>query len=149
MTNQIALMKIEFTSIGTIYTPYDDQAPFRPELDAEGEFSIIIDREYQDALQDLEKFSHIIVLFYFDKATKTNLKAHPPRLNGKETGLLASRSPNRINKVGMDIVKVLDITDNVIKTSAMDILNNTPLIDIKPYIPDLDCHPDANPAHFA
>ena len=149
MTNQIALMKIEFTSIGTIYTPYDDQAPFRPELDAEGEFSIIIDREYQDALQDLEKFSHIIVLFYFDKATKTNLKAHPPRLNGKETVLLASRSPNRINKVGMDIVKVLDITDNVIKTSAMDILNNTPLIDIKPYIPDLDCHPDANPAHFA
>ena len=62
----------------------------------------------------------------------------------KETGLFSSRSPNRINKIGMDIVKILEVNENVIKTSAMDILNNTALIDIKPYISDLDCHPEAN-----
>jgi tRNA-Thr(GGU) m(6)t(6)A37 methyltransferase TsaA len=142
-------MKIEFESIGIIHTPYPDQAPFRPDPEAEGEFSITINKEYQPALQDLEKFSHIIVLFYFDRATKINLKAHPPRLEGAETGLLASRSPNRINKIGMDVVKVLGIEGNMIRTSAMDILDNTPLLDIKPYIPDLDCHPDANKGHFA
>lgn len=142
-------MKIEFESIGTIYTPYEEQAPFRPDPQAEGKFSIRIKKEYQSALQDLEKFSHIIVLFYFDRSTKTNLIAHPPLLNGAETGLLASRSPNRINKIGMDIVKVLGIEGNVIRTSPMDVLDNTPLLDIKPYIPDLDCHPDANKGLFA
>lgn len=142
-------MKIEFQSIGIIKTPYADQAPFRPDSKAEGEFSILIDPEYVTALSDLSKFSHLIVLFYFDRAIKTNLKAHPPHLNGAETGLFASRSPNRINKIGMDIVKIISIENNIIKTSSMDILNDTPLLDIKPYIPALDCHPDALKGHTA
>ena len=68
-------------------------------------------------------------------------------MHGAETGLFASRSPNRINKIGMDIVKIINIDDNVIYTSPMDILNDTPLIDIKPYIPQIDSFPEASSGH--
>lgn len=140
-------MKIEFKSIGIIKTPYMEQAPFRPDPTGTGEFSIQIDPEYESALTDLSQFSHLIVLFYFDRATKTNLLVHPPHMNGAETGLFASRSPNRINKIGMDVVEIISIKNNSIITSPMDILDNTPLLDIKPYVPALDCHPDASKGH--
>ncbi|MCK4569157.1 MAG: tRNA (N6-threonylcarbamoyladenosine(37)-N6)-methyltransferase TrmO [Bacteroidales bacterium] len=140
-------MKMEFTPIGTIRTPYEDLAPFRPDPKAKGEFSIIIDEQYQSALQGLEEFSHIIILFYFDRTKKTNIIVHPPHMHGRETGLFSSRSPNRINKIGMNIVKIHSIENNVITTSPMDVLNGTPLLDIKPYVPDLDCYPEASRGH--
>jgi len=118
-------------------------APFRPDNTAEGEFSIVVDEEYAQAMMNLEHFSHIIVFFHFDRALKTSLIAHPPHMGGRETGLFASRSPNRINKIGMDVVEVRGIKNNIILTSPMDILNQTALLDIKPYIPDLDSHPEA------
>lgn len=140
-------MAIVFKAIGTIRTPYKDMAPFRPDPEARGDFYIQIDEMYADALSGLELFSHIIIYFYFDRSNKTNLKAHPPHLNGKETGLFSSRSPNRINKIGMNIVELRKIAGSRIYTSPTDILDNTPLLDIKPYIPDLDCFPDATKGH--
>ena len=140
-------MKIAFESIGLIKTPYEDDAPFRPDPEADGLFSIEVDQAYTDALRDLDSFSHIIVYFYFSRSAKTNLVVHPPHMNGGETGLFASRSPNRINKIGMDVVKLIKLDGNIIYTSPMDILNNTPLLDIKPYIPDLDSHPEATKGH--
>lgn len=135
-------MEITFKSIGNIHTPYRDVAPFRPDPEARGEFFIVVDDAYIDALRDLETRKRIIVYFYFDRSLRTNLIVHPPHLNGGTTGLFSSRSPNRINKIGMDIVRVIKVEKNVIHTSPMDILDNTPLLDIKPYIPDLDCHPE-------
>ena len=67
---------------------------------------------------------------------------------GKETGLFASRSPNRINKIGMNVVKIRKIDHNLIYTSPMDALDGTPLLDIKPYISELDCHPEASSGHI-
>lgn len=131
-------MKIEFNSIGIIHTPYMEIAPFRPNENAKGEFIIKIDKEYQKALSGLEKFQYIIVYFYFDRSTKKNLLAHPPSSGGKEVGLFASRSPNRLNGIGMDIVKLIRIEKNIIYTSGLDALDNTPLLDIKPYIENLD-----------
>ncbi|NQT76514.1 MAG: tRNA (N6-threonylcarbamoyladenosine(37)-N6)-methyltransferase TrmO [Bacteroidetes bacterium] len=140
-------MKIEFTSIGNIKTPYEKEAPFRPDPDAGGDFIIVVKPEYEEALYKLAAFSHIIVLFHFDRSLQSRLRAHPPHLQGLEVGLFASRSPRRINKIGVDIVKILKINKNMIHTSPMDILNNTPLLDIKPYIPDLDCFPGASSGH--
>ena len=140
-------MKIEFTSIGNIKTPYEKEAPFRPDPDAGGDFIIVVKPEYEEALYKLAAFSHIIVLFHFDRSLQSRLRAHPPHLQGLEVGLFASRSPRRINKIGVDIVKILKINKNMIYTSPMDILNNTPLLDIKPYIPDLDCFPGASYGH--
>jgi tRNA-Thr(GGU) m(6)t(6)A37 methyltransferase TsaA len=138
---------MKYKPIGIISTPYKETAPFRPDNEAEGEFTITINKQYQEAMTGLEVFSHIIVLFHFNRSSKTNILVHPPHLKGKETGLFASRSPNRINKIGLDIVKIVSIKNNIITTSPMDILDNTPLLDIKPYIPAIDCHPEASKGH--
>ena len=140
-------MEIKFSSVGAIRTPYNEIAPFRPDNSAEGDFYIIVDERYLEALSGLDQFSHIIIYFYFDRSEKTNLTVHPPHLHGKETGLFSSRSPNRINKIGMNIVELKKIEKNIVYTSPMDILDKTPLLDIKPYIPDLDCFPDAGKGH--
>ena len=140
-------MTIVFKPIGTIRTPYKDTAPFRPDPEASGDFYIQVDELYADAISGLEQFSHIIIYFHFDRSNKTNIKVHPPHMEGKETGLFSSRSPNRINKIGMDIVELRKIIGSSIYTSPTDILDNTPLLDIKPYIPDLDCFPGATKGH--
>ncbi len=130
--------------IGIVHTPYVDMAPVRPDENIEGEFYLDVDPKYQTALQNLDEFSHIIVLFYFDRTKKVHLTAHPPNFPGKEVGVFASRSPFRPNHIGMDIVKLLRIKENRIYTSHLDILDNTPLLDIKPYVPDIDLKADAS-----
>lgn len=132
------MSSIVFHSIGRIRTPYLDIAPFKQDDSIEGEFYVELDRQYLPGLYKLEQFSHLIVLFYFDRTKKVNIIAHPPNYEGKSIGLFASRSPFRPNHIGMDTVKILEINDNRIHTSHMDILDNTPLIDLKPYVPRLD-----------
>lgn len=140
-------MKITFEPLGVIRSPYEHDAPFRPDADAEGEFIVQVNEEYEAALLGLDSFSHIIVFFHFNRSKKTNLHAHPPHMHGQVTGLFASRSPNRINKIGMNVVKILKIEGRRVYTSPMDILDQTPLLDIKPYVPALDCRPEANSGH--
>ena len=139
---------MQLTAIGRITTPYREIAPFRPDPEEKGTFFIEVFPQYIEAMQDLARFSHIIVLFYFDRSEKTNLKAHPPHLAGKETGLFSSRSPNRINKIGMNVVEIRKVEDNRIYTSPMDALDGTPLLDIKPYVTQLDCFPQADSGHI-
>lgn len=135
---------MQLIPVGIVHTPYKQQAPFRPDQEVEGEFYLEIDPELEPALEKLDTFSHIIVLYQFDQNLKTHLKAHPPGHPGLETGTFASRSPNRVNKIGMNVVRLLEIKGNRIYTSPMDALDGSPVIDIKPYIKDLDCFPEAN-----
>lgn len=137
-------MSIQFKSIGTIFTPYLEKAPFRPLEEADGYFHITLFDEYLDCLFELEKFSHIIILFHIDKAKSHKNRVYPPFAEGKEVGLFASRSPNRPNPIGMTVAKLKKIEGNKIFTSGLDILNKTPLLDIKPYIPEIDSKPEAN-----
>ncbi len=130
--------------IGFIFTPYVETAPFRPVADAPGEFYIDIRKEYSRALFKLKEFNYIQLIFFFHLSKPHKLRVHPPNNKGREVGLFASRSPNRPNKIGSTICKLLSIKGNRIFTSGLDILNETPLLDIKPYIPDLDCRTDAN-----
>lgn len=134
---------MKFTPIGRILSPYVEDAPFRPDAGADGEFIIEIFEPYVSSLEKLETFSHLILLYHFHKGETTHLKAHPPG-SGQEVGTLASRSPNRVNKVGMNVAGILRIEKNRIYTTPLDALNHSPVIDIKPYIKDLDCRPEAN-----
>lgn len=136
---------ISFSPIGIIHTPYKEMAPFRPDIKAGGEFCLEVFPEFIEGLRELDRFSHIIVLFYLDRTKKHHLTAHPPKFNGtKEVGVFASRSPFRKNKIGMNTVELKKVEGNLIYTSPLDALDNTPLIDIKPYVKDLDCFPEAN-----
>jgi len=137
--------KIIFESIGIIHTPYINEAPHQPIAEDENEFVVEVNEEYIDGLKNLEEFKLIYLIFYLDR-TNQNVKMNikPPWSKGKEVGLFSSRSPNRPNPIGLSIVKLKKIVGNKIFTSGIDVFNGTPLLDIKPYIKDLDSKLDAN-----
>lgn len=138
-------MEFRFKPIGTIHTPYISDAPFQDYSGKEGEFYIRVHRAYEEGLYLLDRFNYLHILFGFHKPAKSfTLRVHPPRANGREAGLFASRSPHRVNPIGLTIARIKKIEKNIIYTSGLDILDGTPLLDIKPYIPDTDLKEDAN-----
>ena len=137
-------MGITFRSIGIIHTPFRDLSgmPIQPSA-AEGvEGKVILDPALQEGLQDLEGFSHIILLYYFHQAGDPKLLVKP-YLDDEQRGLFATRAPRRPNGIGFSIVKLLEIQGNILTVANVDILDGTPLLDIKPYIPYFD-HPEAD-----
>ncbi len=135
---------ITFRSIGIIHTPFRDLSgmPIQPSA-AEGvEGKVILDPAFQEGLQDLEGFSHIILLYYFHQAGDPELLVKP-YLDDEQRGLFATRAPRRPNGIGFSIVKLLEIQGNILAIANVDILDGTPLLDIKPYIPYFD-HPEAD-----
>ncbi|WP_280178717.1 tRNA (N6-threonylcarbamoyladenosine(37)-N6)-methyltransferase TrmO [Promethearchaeum syntrophicum] len=135
-----------FQPIGTIHTPYIDEAPYQPLKDDKGEFYIVLQETLTPALEGLNHFKYIYIIYFIDKLPKTevNLNINPPWIENIEIGLFASRAPNRPNPIGLSIVKIKKIEKNIIYTSGLDVLDNTPLLDIKPYIRELDSKSDAN-----
>ncbi|XP_014486174.1 PREDICTED: uncharacterized protein LOC106750372 [Dinoponera quadriceps] len=92
------------------------------------------------ALQGLQDFSHMWILFYFHRndSTHTRAKVAPPRLNGVRTGVFSTRSPHRPCPIGLSLVKILKIEGHTIYFEGVDMVNQTPVLDIKPYIPQYD-----------
>ncbi len=107
--------------------------------EADGLISLNLDNA-SEMIEGLEGFSHIWVLFYFhENSNKSEIsKIKPPRLGGKKIGVLATRSPHRPNPIGLSLVKVENIDGKNIFVSGVDVLTETPVIDIKPYIRDYD-----------
>lgn len=114
---------------------------------------IVFEREYRnpDAVRGLEQFSHIWLLWQFSEAKKENWSAtvRPPRLRGTRMGVFATRSPFRPNDIGLSCVKLEKVEFDkklgpVLRVSGIDLLDGTPIYDIKPYLPYTDCHPEAN-----
>jgi len=108
---------------------------------------LVIDRSLTDALDSLDEFSHIVVLYWIhrvDTAAKLPMKIHPrgnPSL--PLTGLLATRSPHRPNPVGIATAQLLERRGNILRVKGLDAINGSPIIDIKPYIPGYDSATDA------
>lgn len=138
-------MYIKLKQIGIIKTPYIDNAPYQPVDDEENNFCIIIDNEFTEGLLRLENFTYIYVIYYIDRLKKEiSMHISPPWTNGEMVGVFASRAPNRPNSIGISIVRIKEIINNEIIISGIDVFNNTPLLDIKPYVKDLDSKEDAN-----
>ena len=131
-------MKFEITSIGIIHTPYKQlgETPIQAARSKEvGKVEVF--KEYCEGLDDLEGFSHIILLYRFHKASGYTLKAKP-FLDDKEKGIFAIRTPRRPNHIGLSVVELLEKKDNVLRVKGVDMLDGTPLIDIKPFVPAFD-----------
>lgn len=136
---------IEFSAIGFIRTPYEEKAPYQPIDDDQGNFRIELFRSYQDGLVQLQRFRYIYVLYHAHKATTTSsLLVNPPWTTDTTVGIFASRSPRRPNSLGLSVVRLRRIENNVLYTSGLDVFDRTPLLDIKPYIQALDVKQDAN-----
>ena len=139
--------KISYTleQIGIIKTPYQEKAPYQPLDTDEGDFYLMVNPQYSEGLSELDKFKYIYVIYYAHRMNrKTQMMITPPWAKGKRVGLFASSSPVRPNPVGLSIVRIKNIIGNKIFTSGLDVFDGTPLLDIKPYIKDLDNKSDAN-----
>ncbi len=103
---------------------------------------IIVNEDLKEALDHIEEFSHIIVLYWMHKVTpsrRLTMKVHPMgRQDLPLVGVLSSRSPARPNPIGVATVKLLEHRDNVLKVTGLDAVDGTPVLDIKPYIPGYD-----------
>lgn len=139
----------ELRPIGIIHTPYkkDGDAPYQAYRSEDvGEIEVF--KGYEEGLKDIEGFSHLIILYEFHKAIKRSVKKEhrlevrgflvKPYLDDTPRGLFATRSPNRPNPIGLTIVELLERKGNILKVKGIDILDGTPLLDIKPYVPKFD-----------
>lgn len=134
-------MRICFTSIGTIHTPFKrkEGMPIQSTGSNGTRGTIKLKRQYVEGLLDLDKFSHIILVYYFHKSKGFKLQV-TPFLDNKPHGLFATRAPKRPNAIGISVVKILGIKNNILDIENVDILDGTPLLDIKPYISQFDIH---------
>lgn len=125
---------------------YKDEQPRQGIFSGAGGYIELAKGEnYEQALKDLDGFDYIWIIFVFHHNSTWKPVTNPPYndCNGKK-GVFATRSPYRPNPLGMSCVKLEKITGNRVYVSGSDILNNTPVLDIKPYIPDYDSFPDAS-----
>jgi tRNA-Thr(GGU) m(6)t(6)A37 methyltransferase TsaA len=125
--------------IGTIHSPHDtiEDMPIQPKGAAGIEGHILLNEEYTEGLKDLEGFSHVYLIYNFHKVTRTELTV-TPFMDTTPRGVFATRSPLRPNHIGISIVKLKKIQGNKITVEGLDMLNGTPLLDIKPYMEKFD-----------
>ncbi len=134
--------------IGIIRTPFADRvdAPRQPDHKGEGSSGKIIlepGHNFEQALEDLEGFEKIWLLYQFDRNTNWKPKVLPPRGDRIKRGVFATRSPHRPNPIGLSLVTVLEVNGRNIYVDGVDILDKTPLFDIKPYLAYAEAFPDA------
>lgn len=137
-------------AIGTIYTPYPTKqdCPIQPRYASGASGRVELLPQYAEGLKDIETFSHIYLLYLFDRSGEIIL-ARPTFLDETPHGIYASRHPCRPNNIGLSIVRLLSREGATLMVEGVDMLNETPLLDIKPYIPQYDAIPDANPGWTA
>lgn len=130
--------EIKIKPIGIIRSPYKkvEDIPCQGyKSDKNGEIEVY--KEYEKGLRDVDGFSHLIILYLFHKAKKHSLLAKP-FLDDKVKGIFAIRGPRRPNHIGISVVKLFKIKRNILKIGNVDVLDGTPLLDIKPYVPKFD-----------
>ncbi len=130
-------MKIE--SIGTIHSPYTrlEDMPIQPKGAKETIGTIRLYPQYQQGLTDLEGFSHVYLIYHFHQAKRVELMVIP-FMDTTPRGVFATRSPLRPNHIGLSIVELAAISGNELTVYGIDVLDGTPLLDIKPYIENFD-----------
>jgi tRNA (adenine37-N6)-methyltransferase len=137
-------MDISFRPIGIIHSPFRDLSgmPIQPTGEASAAGTVEIFPEFEAGLKDLAGFSHIILLYYFHQVRDVKLIVLP-FLDSEPHGIFATRAPARPNPIGMSIVRLLGIEGSTLRVENLDILDGTPLLDIKPYVPDFDYRAEA------
>lgn len=130
---------MQINPIGIIQTPYNtlEQMPIQPKGAKDVIASLKINDEHAKGLKDLDGFSHIYLIYHFHQATRSELEVIP-FMDTTKRGVFATRSPLRPSHIGLSITELVSIDDNIVTIRGIDVLNGTPLLDIKPYIPQFD-----------
>jgi tRNA (adenine37-N6)-methyltransferase len=130
-----------YKSIGIIRSPFKslEGMPIQP-AGANGVEGIVeVESKYENGLKDLDGFSHIILIYHFHRSEGFSLQV-VPFLDDEPRGLFATRAPKRPNPIGFSVVKLKEVRENILKIENVDILDGTPLLDIKPFVPDFDVY---------
>jgi tRNA-Thr(GGU) m(6)t(6)A37 methyltransferase TsaA len=139
---------IALQPIGIFRSPFKEradaprQAPAAP--DVEGQVELFPGHGYEDALTDLDRFDHLWLVFWFDRNEGGyRPKVQPPRSEVKR-GVFATRAPYRPNPIGLSAVRLLKVDGLTVRVRGVDLLDGTPILDLKPYVPYCDAIPEAN-----
>lgn len=132
-------MQLTFQPIGILHTPFHQPTgmPIQPSSQATREGHAEIFPQFAAGLKDLEGFSHIILIYFFHEQKKRELIVQP-FLDDSSHGVFATRAPSRPNPVGLSVVPLARRSGNILYLENLDMLDGTPLLDVKPYVPDFD-----------
>lgn len=133
------MAEIKYKPIGIVHSPFKEPngTPIQPSGARGINGTVEILPDYAEGLKDLEGFSHIILIYHFHLSKKSSLKVKP-YLDDEEHGVFAMRAPSRPNPIGISTVRLLKIEGTTLHIQDVDIVDGTPLLDIKPYVPEFD-----------
>jgi tRNA (adenine37-N6)-methyltransferase len=139
-----------YIPIGTIHSPFTEPAgmPIQPAGAAGVRGTILIDEQFRTGLHDLDGFSRIILIYAFHRSQGYELEVIP-FLDTVPHGVFATRAPRRPNAIGISIVRLISVINRELVIEGIDVVDGTPLLDIKPYVPEFDCYPDEISGWFA
>ena len=131
--------KIAFCQIGIIHTPFSNPegTPIQPTGAFGVKGTVEVFEEYRAGLEDLEGFSHIILVYHFHRSRGFDLRVIP-FMDTESRGVFATRAPKRPNPIGLSVVQLVKVEEGILHVENVDILDYTPLLDIKPYVPEFD-----------
>ncbi len=131
--------EITYESIGVVHSPFAEpkNVPIQASASKGSKGTVEVNPKYAEGLKDLEGFSHIILLYHFSLVKAGSLLVKP-FLDDTLHGVFATRSPARPNAIGISTVRLIRIENNILYIKDVDILDGTPLLDIKPYVPKFD-----------
>jgi tRNA-Thr(GGU) m(6)t(6)A37 methyltransferase TsaA len=133
------MKKITYKPIGVIHSPFKEPkgTPIQPEGAKGIDGTVEVFPEYAEGLKDVEGFSHIILIYHFHLSKDASLKAKP-FMDSEPRGVFAMRGPSRPNPIGISVVRLVRIEKSILHIQDVDIVDGTPLLDIKPYVPRFD-----------
>jgi tRNA-Thr(GGU) m(6)t(6)A37 methyltransferase TsaA len=143
-------LKFQAQAVGVIHTGHltKEETPIQGAFQSDAMGMVELFPEFAAGLLDIGMFSHIILIYHFDRAGKVEL-IRKPFLDDVPHGIFATRHPCRPNGIGISVVQLLGHEENLLKVCGIDVLDGTPLLDIKPYVPRFDSHPEASEGWFA
>lgn len=135
-------MQIQLVSIGTVHSPFTQPVgtPIQPVFAEGAQGQVVVAQEFAAGLDSIDGFERIWLIYLLDRITTIQLRVTPYR-DTSERGVFATRAPCRPNSIGMSVVRLSRREGNVLHVLDVDILDQTPLLDIKPYIPQYDSYP--------
>ena len=141
--------QLNIEPIGVIETPFLEPAgtPIQPSRANGARGRVRIEPRLRAGLKDLEGFERIWLIYWFHKTPGSNLLV-TPFLDSRQRGIFATRSPARPSPIGISAVRLLAVNEGVLEVEDVDIIDGTPLLDVKPYVPEFDCYPNSKAGWF-
>ncbi len=136
---------IIYQSIGIIHTPFQDISgvPIQPPAAKGVAGTVEVDERFADGLKDIEGFSHVMLIYHCHLSNEPRLQIRP-FLDDTVRGVFATRAPTRPNPIGLSVVRLVRVEGCILHVENIDVVDGTPLLDIKPYVPEFDCNDDVS-----